>query len=107
MSEIILLIRLPIKRGEVEVSLHGFRELAADEILLEDVTGGVGAAIVVEDYPTAKRGPSVLVLQRDRDDNSLHVLWGVPKDRESPAVLITAYRPDPNRWSADFTRRTR
>jgi len=25
----------------------------------------------------------------------------------SPAVLVTAYRPDPARWSADFTRRVK
>ena len=107
MSDVLARIRILIDRGEVEVSLHGFRELAADNILLDDAIGGVGGAIVVEDYPSAQRGPSVLVLQRDRNDNPLHFLWGIPKDREAPAVLITAYRPDPNRWSADFTRRTR
>ncbi len=105
MGEVLARVVALVGRGEVEVTLHGVRELAADEILLNDVTEGVGTATVVENYPAARRGPSVLVLQRDSDDNPLHILWGIPKNRESPAVLITAYRPDPDRWSADFARR--
>ena len=89
----------------MEVTQHGLRELSADKILLDDVVGGVHEAIVVEEYADAKRGPSVLVLQRDRNDNPVHLVWGVPKDTLTPAVLITAYRPDPKRWSADFTTR--
>jgi Domain of unknown function (DUF4258) len=85
------------------VSRHGFRELAADDILLEDVLAGVDAAIAIEDYPGSRREPSVLVLQRDASGRALHVMWGVAT--ETPAVLVTAYRPAPERWSADFMRR--
>ena len=81
------------------------RELAADAILLDDVMSGAKDALVVEEYAEAMRRPSVLVLQRDRHDNPLHVLWGIPRGRPLPAVLITAYRPEPERWSADFRTR--
>ena len=37
------------------------------------------------------------------EDNIL--VWGIPKDKKNPAVLITAYRPDPEKWSDDFKRR--
>lgn len=100
-------IQALVSRGEVEVTVHGLSELAADDILLDDVVGSVASAIVVEEYPEARRGPSVLVLQHDREDNPLHILWGIPKDRTSPAVLITAYRPNPDLWSADLMRRRR
>ena len=33
------------------------------------------------------------------------VATGHSKEVTSPAVLITAYRPDPERWSDDFMRR--
>ena len=32
-------------------------------------------------------------------------LWGVPRNAASPAVVVTAYRPDPNRWTEDFVSR--
>jgi hypothetical protein len=38
-------------------------------------------------------------------DKPIHVVWGIPRDATSPAVLVTAYRPDPERWSDDFRRR--
>jgi len=47
----------------------------------------------------------VLVLQRDRSGLPIHVMWGVPKINGTPAVLVTAYRPMPERWSPDFTKR--
>jgi uncharacterized protein DUF4258 len=94
-----------VARGEVVTSVHGFRELAADGILLDDLKGGIRAAIVVEEYPDAFKGPSVLVLQRDRDGQPLHILWGIPKGADGPATVITAYRPKANRWSSDFMRR--
>jgi hypothetical protein len=50
--------------------------------------------------------PSVLVLQHDRNDQPVHVMWGVPKTTGRPAVLVTAYRPAPERWTPDFKRRT-
>ena len=105
MSEVLEEVRALVAKGAVEVTQHGFRELSADDILVDDVLTGLAAAVVVEDYPDAKRGPSVLVLQRDRDNNLIHLVWGIPRDAHSPAVLITAYRPDPARWSSDFTRR--
>jgi hypothetical protein len=47
------------------------------------------------------------VLQQDLNSQPIHVLWGIPKGADHPVVLITAYRPDPDRWSSDFLRRTK
>jgi hypothetical protein len=87
------------------VSRHGYRELAADDILLGEVLAGIGSAVLVEDYPDSRKEPSVLVWQRDRSGLPVHVMWGVPKINGTPAVLVTAYRPTPERWSTDFTKR--
>jgi len=91
--------------GEVRISAHGYDEMAEYGILAGEVIDGVEAAIVVEDCPTYAKGPCVLVLQRDRLGNSIHVVWGIPSGQPSPAVLVTAYRPDPARWTDDFLRR--
>ena len=91
--------------GEVRISDHGYDELAEDKIRVRDVLDGLADAKVVEDYPGFCKGPSVLVLQQDHDRNPIHVVWGIPKGAERPAVLVTAYRPDSARWTDDFMER--
>jgi len=105
MSQNLANIRRIIALGEVKVSSHGYDELAEDGILVRDVMAGVETALLVEDYPNYPKGPCVLVLQRDGGKNPVHVIWGVPKGKDSPVVLVTAYRPDPERWLDDFLRR--
>lgn len=105
MSETFEQILRLIEGGEVRISDHGYDELAADGLFVRDVLASVADAIVVEDYPEYPKGPCVLVLQNDRTGAPIHVIWGIPQGKSSPAVLVTAYRPDPARWEADFLRR--
>ena len=94
-----------VRKGKVRVSEHGYDEMAEDQILVRDVVGGVASAVLVEDYPDYPKGPRVLLLQKDSKGQPIHAVWGIPAGRSSPAVLVTAYRPDPARWTDDFRRR--
>jgi Domain of unknown function (DUF4258) len=105
MSNTLREVQLLAARGEVRISAHGYDELADDDIFVAEILDGLPAAVLVEDYPEAVRGPSVLALQKDGDGRPIHVVWGIPKGRATPAVMITAYRPDASRWSADFLTR--
>ena len=104
MSETLVRVQSLVAMGDNIVSRHGFRELANDDISADDVIAGVMAADLVEDYPDSRKEPSVAALQSDRA-GPIHVMWGIPKATGRPAILVTAYRPDPRRWSADFMQR--
>jgi hypothetical protein len=98
-------IKKLISNGNVLVSSHGYDELADDDIRVRDIIDGMQNAISVEYYPDYSKGPCILVLLRDGENNVLHAVWGVSKERTEPAVLVTAYKPDPSRWNEDFTER--
>jgi hypothetical protein len=94
-----------IRIDRVLVSHHGYDEMMYDNILFRDAIEGVAEGIVVEEYPEYNKGPCVLVLQVDRSGQPIHVVWGIPKNEPPLAVLITAYRPDPERWEHNLIRR--
>lgn len=105
MSATINRIRDLVATGEVRVSEHGYDEIAADGLTAREIVAGITNAQLIEDYPDYPKGPSILVLQRDAAGKPVHMVWGIPKGYTGPAVLVTAYRPEPEKWEADFIRR--
>ena len=105
MSKTLEQIRQLVLEGNILISEHGYDELAADHIPVRDAVIGLPDAILIEDYPDYYKGPCVLVLQKDNCQQPIHIVWGIPLGKTAPAVLITAYRPDPARWDEEFMRR--
>ena len=100
-------IRALAARGELRVSAHGYEELAADQLLVREVIAGLASAVIVEDYPDFPKGPCVLVLEQDHTGQPVHAVWGIARGQTSPAVLVTAYRPDPAKWDETWLKRRR
>jgi hypothetical protein len=105
MSETLRRVQTLVLSGDYRVSDHGFDELEEDVIVAGEAIAGIVEAIAIEDYPDRFRGPSVLTLQYDGAGRAIHVVWAIPAGRRSPAVLVTAYRPDPEMWDSDFRKR--
>lgn len=106
MSETLRRVQTLVLSGDVHVSEHGFEEMRNDGILIDDVVAGIATAVAVEDYPARDRGPSVLALQYDVNGRPIHIVWALPANDRRPAVIVTAYRPDPKQWDSDFKRRS-
>ena len=105
MTELFRKIHDLINSGEVLISDHGYDELAEDGLTVREILDGITSGIVIEEYPNYPKGPCVLLLQQERSGNPIHVVWGIPKDHDKPVVLVTAYRPDPERWDDSYLRR--
>ena len=107
MSELLSNIQKLVARGSVRVSAHGFEQLAEDDILFSELLESLVKARWIEEYQDYHKGPCVLVLQFTGAHEPVHALWGIARNAPDDATLITAYRPDPARWTADFLRRRR
>lgn len=81
-------IRALVARGEVRVSLHGYEELAADQVPVRAIIDGLTSAEAIH-----------------KSNQPVHVVWGIPAGQSSPAVVVTAYRPDPTKWDETWRRR--
>ena len=83
---------------------HAIRQMSRTDRMItsKEVERAVTAGEIVEDYPGDIRGHSCLLLGFGEEGRPIHVLCS-PKDEY--VAVITAYVPDPTRWSPDFKRR--
>ena len=83
---------------------HAIRQMSrADRMITAaDVEAVLLRGEIIEEYPADVRGPSCLMLGSAIDGGPVHVVCA-PKDEY--LAIITAYRPDPAQWTADFRTR--
>ncbi len=105
MSNTLEKIKQLVNSGDVRISEHGYEELVNDNLTAREIITGLNNAILVEDYPDFRKGATVLALQKEKNNEPVHAVWGIPKGFNRPAVLVTAYRPDPKFWNETFTER--
>lgn len=91
---------------DVRFSAHAIQQMYQRNIANLEVLIVLESGDVVEDYPEDKPYPSKLLLGYV-EQRALHVV--AAKDEQSGrCFVITAYEPDPQRWTADFrTRRVK
>lgn len=96
-------IRRKVEDGLFEFSKHAVDQSILRRILVGEVEEAIGDAVVIEDYPDDKYGPSCLLLGRTLAGRPLHVQCSYPS--RDLVKIITIYEPDPERWIDFRTRR--
>ncbi len=84
--------------GRYKISDHALDALIEDELERANVSDSILESEILENYPEFGKGPAILLFQIATDGRVVHCVWGIPKGALTPAVLITAYIPDPNKW---------
>ncbi|MGB7068285.1 MAG: DUF4258 domain-containing protein [Pyrinomonadaceae bacterium] len=85
---------------------HAIRQMARPDrmITTADIRSVIFDGEIIENYPEDARGHSCLMLGFDDGTRAIHLVCS-PKDEY--LAIITAYLPDEDEWSEDFTQRLR
>jgi hypothetical protein len=95
-----------ISAGRIRITDHADEEAYADSLSLDDILFSVSKGEIIEDYPADSPYPSCLIYGRTSHGEPVHSVWAYNKESKW-SVLITVYRPDPNKWIDWRKRRTK
>ena len=87
------------KNDEVYATIHVSEKIKERKIKMKDIRFAVMNGEITEQYPDDFSYPSCLILGSAPDGTPVHIVMSYEGNRSS---LITAYRPDPDKWSDDF-----
>src|SRR3989338_9060428 len=90
-------IREAIQANRVRITDHADEDAQADKLPFDEITRSVLGGELIETYPTGKPYPSCLIYGPTSGGDPVHTVWAY-NERTQGAVLITVYRPDPDRW---------
>lgn len=86
-----------VRVGRFVVTDHADEEARNDRLTLDEILASVTAGEVIEEYPRDHPYPSCLVLGFNATGEPIHSVWAY-NEPTGFVVLITVYRPDPERW---------
>lgn len=88
--------------GKIEFKQYEFSEHALDQSIIRDISVAeieqalLENALIIEDYPNDKYGPSCLILGYTDNNRPLHIQCSYAS---RPLIkIITLYQPDSERW---------
>ncbi|RMF91002.1 MAG: DUF4258 domain-containing protein [Nitrospinota bacterium] len=86
-----------IRQNRIRITDHADEEARADRLSFDEIFFSVLQGEIIEDYPTDKPYPSCLIYGNNFTGEPVHSVWAYNAATQW-AVLITVYRPDPDRW---------
>ena len=93
-----------IRHQRVRITSHARIEAMADSLSFDEIVHTVSTGEIIEDYPDDWPHPSCLIYGKLPNGEPVHSVWAYERST-SVAVLVTTYRPDPERWHDSRTRR--
>ena len=92
-------VRLLCDKGALRWTNHVLVRLVQRDINTDDVVCALQNGEIIEQYPTDYPYPSCLVLGGSLNNDFIHIVCGIGKGE---LWLITAYHPNPDKWTEDF-----
>ena len=99
----IAVIRQAIQAHRLRITDHTDEAAQADRLSFDEIYLSAIHGEIIEDYPADRPYPSCLIHGETFGGDPVHIVWAFNEDT-GWAVLITVYRPDPERW-IDWRRR--
>mgnify|MGYP005853198877 FL=1 len=93
-----------IRDNRIRITDHADEEAQADFLSFDEIFFSVLQGEIIEDYLSDKPYPSCLIYGDSFTGEPIHSVWAYNPATQW-AVLITVYRPDPERWINWRTRR--
>lgn len=86
-----------IRNDRIRITDHADEEAHADNLTFEEIITSVVQGEIIEEYPDDKPFPSCLIFGMNMRKDPIHSVWAYNTVNHW-AVLITVYRPKPDRW---------
>lgn len=93
-----------IQSDRIRITNHADEEAQADHLSFDEIFVSVLQGEIIEYYPDDWPYPSCLIYGDTFSGDPVHSVWAYNEENQW-AVLITVYRPDPERWINWRTRR--
>jgi len=86
-----------IQNSRIRITEHADEEAGTEDLIFDEIFYSVSRGEIIEQYPDDKPYPSCLINGLTFGGDPVHSVWAFNENNKW-AVLITVYRPDPDRW---------
>lgn len=86
-----------IRNDKIRITDHADEETHNDQLSFEEIFVSVINGEIIENYPNDTPYPSCLIYGKNFMNEPIHSVWAYNKATKA-SVLITTYRPNPNKW---------
>ncbi len=90
-------IKNAIQNDRIRITDHADEEAETDDLTFDEIFFSVLHGEIIEQYSDDKPYPSCLINGQTFGGDAVHSVWAFNVNSQW-AVLITVYRPDPDRW---------